>query len=84
MIATGPMEKIMSIISKSLHAGWISVQYVIAWQRKICSRSGTDDARRARSRRLLMQLSGAGEPISGYPCGLEQSVADANGRKYRN
>lgn len=74
----------MSIISKSLYAGWTSVRYVIEWRRRIRRRNGADDARRARSHRLLMQLSGAGPPISGYPCDVEQFIADASGRKYRN
>jgi hypothetical protein len=71
----------MSIISKILDIGRTSVRYVVEWRRRIRSRNGTDDARRARASRLLMQFSCAGPSISGYPYGASQSVADTSDRK---
>jgi hypothetical protein len=71
----------MSIISKVLQTSQASVRYVVEWRQRIRSRNGTDDARRAQSSRLLMQLTCAGPPIRGYPCGFAQSAADASDRK---
>lgn len=62
----------MAGISRFLHNGWTPVQCVVEWRRKISSRNGSDDARRARAARLLMQQ--AGPPIGSYPCGLEQEA----------
>ena len=71
----------MSIISKILQTGQASVRYVVEWRHRIRSRNGTDDARRAQSSRVLMQLTCAGAPIGGYPCGFAASAADASDRK---
>jgi hypothetical protein len=60
-------------ISRILDTGRASVQYVFSWRRRISSRNGTDDARRARARRLFMMQSCAGPPIGGYPCGVAQA-----------
>ncbi len=54
-------------ISRILHTGRTSVQCVFEWRRRISSRNGTDDARRAQASRLLMLQSCAGPPIGGYP-----------------
>jgi hypothetical protein len=59
-------------ISRILHTGRTSVQYVFEWRRRIRSRNGTDDARRARASRLFMLQSCAGPPIGAYPCGIAQ------------
>ena len=69
-------------ISQILHTGRTSVQYVFEWRRRISSRNGTDDARRAQSSRLLMLQSCAGPPFGGYSCGVPQTVADASDRKH--
>jgi hypothetical protein len=60
-------------ISRILQAGRTSVQYVFERRRRIRSRNGTDDARRARASRLLIMQSCAGPPIGGYPCGVAQA-----------
>ena len=56
-------------IATTSHTGRAAFQCVFEWLRNIRSRNGTDDARRARASRLLMQQSCAGLPIVGYPYG---------------
>ena len=59
----------MSSISKILDTSWIFARYITEWWRGICSRNGTDDARRAQASRLFIQQSCAGLPVGSYPCG---------------
>jgi len=70
-------------ISRILHTGRTSVQYVFEWRRRIRSRNGTDDARRAQASRLLMLQSCAGPPIGGYPCGIAQASVKQFIQDYR-
>jgi hypothetical protein len=69
-------------ISRILHTGRTSVQHVVEWRRRIRSRNGTDDARRAQASRLLMLQTCAGPLIGGYSSGVAQSLPDASDRKY--
>lgn len=52
-----------------LHAGRIYARAALAWWRGIGNRNGTDDARRARARRLFIQQNCTGLTIGAYPDG---------------
>lgn len=65
----------MSDISKVLDGSRASIRSAVGWWRGLCSRNGTDDARRAQTQRLFVQQSCAWLPNGGHQYG-EISVPD--------
>jgi len=59
----------MSNIIKIFDTGRTSFRALVEWQRQFRGRNGTDDARRARACRLLVQQSFGGLLIGGGPGG---------------
>jgi hypothetical protein len=59
----------MTSISKFFAAGRGWLKCVLEWRRRMCSRNGSNDARRAQAKRLIVQQSYTGPFLAGYPYG---------------
>jgi hypothetical protein len=73
----------MSIFSKFIDTGRISVLHVVEWRREISARNGTDDARRATANRLRVQLASIGPWIGGYSSGKMPPTYGSGPRRER-